>query len=382
VITQKGFKYRLYPTNEQIQLLKQQAGNTRFLWNKFLAENIELHKQTGKFKFSHEMIVSLPNLKKEFDFLNQSFSQSLQMVGRQLDKAMKDCFKKSKGFPKFKKKGKQRDSFTVPQKWRLAKGFVFIPKIGEVKWVKHRPLQGKPKHITITQDGEQWYCSVTCEIEIKEKPIKSEKMIGIDVGLKTFAVFSDGTKIENPKFLRKKEEKLARQQRRLSRKVKGSQNYIKQRMKVQRIHRDIRNARLCFLHKTTHDMITKYDGFVFEDLNIKGMMQNHKLAKSVSDVAWYEFKRQTKYKSSWNFKVFQEIDRFEPTSKTCCKCGWYNKDLTLKDRVFECQGCSSKMDRDENASINILNTAARAGINVCGVRTNGFDNETEKRKSA
>jgi len=151
----KGFKYRLYPTEEQRQILLQHGGNTRFLWNYLLGDNMEYHKRTGKFKFAHEMVVSIPKIKREYDFLTLSFSQSLQMVARQLDKALKDCFENDKGFPKYKAKSKMRDSFTIPQKWKLRRGAVYIPKIGWVRWRKHRALQGKPKHITITQDGDQ-----------------------------------------------------------------------------------------------------------------------------------------------------------------------------------------------------------------------------------
>jgi len=353
MIILKGFKYRLYPNKEQVKSLKQQAGNTRFLWNYFLADNQLYYQETGKFKFAHELIVSLPKLKEEFDFLSLSFSQSLQTVGRNFDKALKDSFKKTKGFPVFKCKHKMKDSFTVPQKFRLKKGYVFIPKIGEVKWAKHRALQGKPKHITITQDGEQWFCSVTCEIKVKEKIKKKDKIIGIDLGLKSFAVFSDNTIIDNPKHLKNKTIKLVKESRRLSKKIIGSKNREKQRIKVQKVHRDIRNARNDFQHKLTHDMIIKYDGFIFEDLNIKGMVKNHKLAKSISDVSWGDFKRKIRYKSIENFKYCIDIDRFEPSSKTCNICEYYKKDLELKDREWICPQCGTNHDRDINASINI-----------------------------
>ncbi|HUW23277.1 MAG TPA: RNA-guided endonuclease TnpB family protein [bacterium] len=368
----KGFKYKLCPTEEQKQLLLQHGGNARFLWNYLLADNIKHHKQTGKFKFAHEMTVNVPKIKKEYDFLKLSFSQSLQMVARQLDKALEDCFKNGKGFPQFKKKQKENDSFTVPQKWRLGKGFVFIPKTGEVKWIKHRALQGKPKSITISQDGDQWYCSVLCEIEIPDIEKSTDNIVGVDVGLKNFATLSDGTIIENPRNLMKLEEKLKKEQRELSKKQKDSKNRYKQRKKVQKIHRKIRNARLVFLHKTTSNMIAKYSGFVSEDLNIKGTMKNHHLAKSIADVSWYKFKRQLEYKSLWNGEYFLQIGRFEPTSKTCSNCG-YVQEMPLSKRNFNCPSCGLSTHRDLNASINILNiglaTLGRRESNACGVGT-------------
>jgi putative transposase len=292
------------------------------------------------------------------------------MVARQFDRALKDSFKKEKGFPSFKKKALLNDSFTCPQKWRLGKGFVFIPKIGKVKWTKHRQLQGKPKSITISQDGDKWYCSVLCEHEIKEQEKKTENVVGIDVGLKEFAVLSDRTVIKNPKHLKSAEEKLALVQKRLTKKQKGSRNRFKQRMKVRKIHTKIKNVRQDFLHKTTSNMIAKYDGVVLEDLNVRGMMKNHCLAKSIADVSWSEFKRQLKYKAMWNSKQFVLIGRFEPTSKTCSNCG-YIQDMPLGRRQYNCPYCGISIDRDLNASINIkslgLDTLGRSGINACGV---------------
>jgi len=374
MIIHKGFKYRLDPTCEQKQLLLQHAGNTRFLWNNLLANNIEYYKKEGKFNFGHVMITSLPSLKEEYDFLKLSFSQSLQTVGRQLNEALTRFLKERKtnnkiGFPKFKKKSLERDSFHCPQKWSLYKKSVKIPKIGKVPWIKHRPLQGRPKSITITQNGDQWFCSVLCEVTIKEKQKKDKNIVGIDVGLKDFAVLSDGEVIKRQRITNKYEDRLAKEQRRLSRKEKGSNNRYKQRIVVKRVHRKIRNSRKDFLHKTTHDIITKYDGFCLENLNVSGMMKNEKLSKSIADVSWNEFKRQLEYKSLWNFKHFIQIDRWFPSTKTCSSCGG-KQSMELSDRVYECKECGFVMDRDLNAAVNILkeglNTLGHRGINACG----------------
>jgi putative transposase len=194
---------------------------------------------------------------------------------------------------------------------------VYIPKVGEVEWIKHRPIKGKVKHITVKQDGDQWYCSVNVEIKAKIPTIKDENIVGIDFGLKTYATMSDGEVVDNPKVLNKYQRKLKRATRSLSRKAKGGCNRKKQRVRVSRIHRKIRNVRRDFQHKCTRSMIAKCDGFVLEDLNIKGMVKNHCLAKAISDVGWYEAKRQLKYKSEWFGKLYLEVGRFDPSSKCC-----------------------------------------------------------------
>lgn len=368
---QKGFKYRLKPTAEQRQLLLPQGGNARFLWNLLLADNIEHHKTTGRFKFAHEMVVSIPQLKEKHDFLKLSFSQSLQTVARDLDKTMKSCFKKQSRFPGCKRKNLERDSFTVPQKWRLSKGYVFIPKVGEVKWIKHRPLEGEPKKITITQDGDRWYCSVLCEFDLPDRPKDGSNLVGIDVGLRFFATLSDGAVIDNPKHLRKSEKRLADAQRSLSKKAKGSQNRKKQRKQVQKLHRKIRNQRFDFLHKASNSVIAKHS-VVLEDLDVQGMMKDHSLSRAISDAGWFEFRRQLEYKANWYGKLFIVIERREPTSKRCSSCGNI-QEMPLEKTTYSCPACGLTMDRDLNAARNILklglNTAGRAGINACGVGT-------------
>jgi len=193
MIVNKGFKYKIKPTENQLKNILQQGGNSRFLWNKLLEINMNKYKEEGKFNFSYSMVMDIPRLKEEFPFLKESFSQSLQTVGRQLNTALCNFLKERKtnkniGFPVFKSKSKENDSFHCPQKWGLYKNCVQIPKIGKVQWIKHRPLQGKPKSITISQDGNDWYCSVLCEVNIKDKELKKDNIVGIDVGLKDFAI--------------------------------------------------------------------------------------------------------------------------------------------------------------------------------------------------
>lgn len=369
MLIQRGYKYRILPTKKQERSLLQCGGNTRFLWNYVLKINQDYYKETGKFKFYYELSALLPTIKEEYPFLKESFSQSLQMVLRQFDRALKDSFKKEKGFPSFKKKVLLNDSFTCPQKWRLSKGFVFIPKIGEVKWIKHRAMKGKPKSITISRDDNKWYCSVLCEYTVPDRAKKCDNVIGCDVGLKEFATLSDGSIISNPRHIKKYEEKLAKEQRKLSKMQKGGKNRFKQRLKVRKIQNKIRDTRKDFLHKTSNSIAKNYDGIIVEDLNVKGMMKNHHLAKSISDVSWSEFNRQLEYKCRQEFKHYLKIGRFEPTSKTCSNCG-YVQEMPLSKRVFNCPNCGISIDRDLNASLNIrnigLNTGGHTGIYACG----------------
>ena len=364
----KGFKFRIYPTKEQEISLLQCGGNARFLWNYVLELNKTFYKETKKFKFYHELASLLPELKKEFPFLKLSYSQSLQTVLRNFEKSLKESFKK-KGFPRFKKKLLLNDSFAYPQGWRFNKGFVKIPKIGEVRWRKHRNLQGKPKKITVSQDGSNWYCSVLCEIKTPEQEKKTENLVGCDVGLKNFLILSDGKVIPNPRYLNQYRDKLTKAQRKLSRKQKGSRNRFKQRLKVRKLHNKIRDIRKDFLHKLSNLIAKDYDGIVVEDLNIKGMVKNPKLARSISDVSWSEFFRQLKYKCKWFFKHFIKIDRWYPSSKTCSSCGSI-QEMPLSKRTFNCPDCGILIDRDLNASINIknlgLHTLGHRGINACG----------------
>lgn len=389
MIILKGFKYKLKPTDEQKQMLLQHGGNTRFVYNKLLETNEKKYKEEGKFNFGYDMKMSIPEMKAAFPFLKLSNSQSLQRVGDNFDGALKRFLKDRKinpniGFPSHKKRF-ENDSFYVPQNFGLYKTKVQIPKIGKIQWIKHKPLQGKPKSVTISQDGKDWFCSVLCEVNIKEKPFKEENMVGIDVGLKEFATLSDGTSVKRLRITKKYEDKLSKEQRRLSRKVKGSNNRNKQRSIVRKVHRKIKNVRKDFLHQTTYDMITKYDGFCLEKLNVEGMLKNHKLAKSIQDVSWFEFNRQLEYKSKWNFKHYVQIDTFFPSTKTCSGCG-SKKNISLEERTYICEECGLIIDRDLNASINIeregirmlKNTIGTMGINACGDAPIGASMKQEK----
>ena len=213
MLIRKAFKFRLYPTEEQAAALRQHGGNARFLYNLLLERHDRMYEEENRSWRRNEMIVSIPGIKGEFPFLKDSFSHSLQHVAIQLHNAYVNFFSGRAKHPTFKSKHQNNDSFTVPDKWRLGRKFVFLPKVGEVRWKQHRPIEGIPKHLTVTQNGDRWFCSVNCEVEIQDPAVPDGPFVGIDLGLKSFAVLSDGAVVENPKHLRRMEEKLRREQR-------------------------------------------------------------------------------------------------------------------------------------------------------------------------
>lgn len=362
MIINKAYNFRIYPTKAQIPILISQFGQVRFVYNFFLRKRIDFYaihageKKQGLNYFDTANM--LTKLKKcpETIWLRKSNAQVLQQSLRHLDIAYNNFFNKYCKFPSFKKKtGLQ--SFTVPQGFKFSpdNGVLIIPKITPIKIIAHRNIEGTIKHVTIkkTPSGK-YFASLCCEIEKNIIPKCSGRKIGIDLGLKSFLVTSDNENISPPKFLRKSEKKLIKFQRLLSRKVKGSNKRNKARIKVARIHEKISNQRKDFLHKLSHRLVSENQAIFSENLNVRGIMANHHLAKSVSDAGWGEFIRQIKYKSEWNGVHFGQIDRFFPSSKRCNSCGWVNNLLSLKDREWLCQGCKKVIDRDLNAAQNIL----------------------------
>ena len=361
-IIQKSFKYRIYPTAEQERAFASHFGQARFVYNHFLRERIDYYAENkGGEKQSlnyHDTSKMLTELKKdpEFFWLKGSNAQSLQQSLRHLDTAYTRFFKGKTEFPKFKKKG-NKQSVSIPQKFYIDTEVqkLRIPKMAPLKIVLHRPTEGKMKSVTIFKmPSGRYFASILCEIKIDVEPKQAGKEIGIDLGLKSFLVTSDGETINSPKFLRQSEKKLKRLQRQLSKKVKGSNRRNKARIKVACIHERITNQRNDFLHKLSHRLVAENQGIFAESLNVKGMVKNHCLAKSISDAAWSEFLRQINYKSEWEGTHFGQIDRWFPSSKRCRECGWINNSLKLSDREWTCLGCGSVVDRDLNAAQNIL----------------------------
>ena len=361
-VINKAFQYRLHPTAEQEKILASQFGQSRFVYNFFLRKRIDYYAENkGKEKQSlnyYDMAKMLTELKQQPDtiWLKESNSQALQQSLRHLDNAYNNFFNNGFKFPVFKKKsGKQ--SFSVPQNFGIdvKANRLNIPKLSPLKITLHREIEGQMKSITVSKTSSgKYFASVLCEIEKDIKPKQIGGEIGIDLGLKSFLVTSKNERVDPPKFLRKSEEKLKRLQQLLSRKKKGSNRRDKARIKVARIHEKISNQRKDFLHKLSNRLVSENQAIFTENLNVKGIIINHRLAKSVSDAGWGEFIRQIKYKSEWSGVRFGQIDRFFPSSKRHNACGWINEPLTLKDREWTCQGCGQIVNRDFNAAQNIL----------------------------
>jgi putative transposase len=376
MIIRKAYKYRIYPNSEQEKKLTKQFGASRFIYNYFLRKRIDYYTETGKglnYYTTQKMLTELKK-KPEYNWLSEVHAQSLQMTLRNLDIAYNNFFNKKNKFPKFKKKN-HHQSCQYPQFFRFIDNKLYIPKIGNVKLKLSCPIHGKMKNLTIskTKSGK-YFASIQVEQEIQEPEYKGNK-IGIDLGLKDFAVTSDNQKYPASKFFQKSEKKLAKIQREFSRKQKGSKGQEKARIKLARQHEKIANQRQDFLHKLSRQLIEENQLIVIEDLNVKGMVKNHCLAKSISDVGWSEFVRQLKYKGEWYGCQVEQIDRFFPSSKRCFHCGYINQNLTLNDRTWTCPECKTELDRDVNAAKNILNwyTVGTTEINADGqnVRPSG-----------
>jgi len=433
----KAYKFRLKPTKEQVAMLKRHGGNSRFIWNKLLEFAKTTKKDTGRYPNQSLLQKKIIQLKSANDFMKISHSQPIQVNALRLHKTYLDAFqpevvaernqkvaqahtikdeeKKAKalakaldfGLPKFKSKNQHSDSLFYPQNTIVKRSRMHFPKLGWINYIKHRKVEGTIKFVTITQDGNQYYASITCEVEIKEKvkpPIDKANIVGADVGLEKFAVLSDKTVIENPRTLKRYLKKLRRESRRLSRKEnketgektiygkdikKSSSNRNKQIIKVQKLHRKIRNIRKNFLHQTTHRIIITYDGVVLENLDIKAMFRENSKAmnRSIADVSWYEFARQLAYKSIWNSKYFVQVDQYFASTQLCSQCGSMAH-LSLKDRMYVCPNCGAVLDRDYNSSLNLknegirilINTVGITGIQACGSIPLGVEVKREKRR--
>ena len=366
----KSYRYRLEPTEEQKVLLNKHFGSTRFIYNHFLNEKNNQYKETKKSDNYKKQAEKLTYLKNEEGtlWLNEVNSQCLQQSLKNLETAFKNFFKKTSKYPKFKSK-KGKNSFRVPQHIKVIDGRIFVPKFKEgIKLIEHRPFIGTIKQCTFSKDCRNKYF-VSILVETTVEPLKpTNRTVGIDLGIKDFVITSDGKKYENPRYTKRYEEKLKVAQRHLSRKIKGSHQYEKQRLKVAKVHEKISNSRKDNLHKVSIDLIKSYDVICLEDLNIKKMLKNHILAKHIADCGWGSFINMLQYKAEWNNKTIIKIDRFFPSSKTCSLCGWIKEDLELNDREWFCKSCGCFHDRDLNAAKNILNQ----GLKIISVGTTEY----------
>ncbi len=356
----KAYKYQLNPKLSQIEILNKYLGCARFIYNWGLNQKIELYKNNKQKLSRNDLSNQMTQLKKQEStvWLQEVYSQILQQSLRHLDCAFSKFFKEKKGFPRFKSK-KNKCSFSIPQntKVNFHNNTVYLPKIGEVKFRNSRQFTGKIKTCTISRTPtNKYFVSILVETQESKKvkyQIKEDQTVGIDLGLIDFATLSTGETISNPKYLNKSLKRLKCLQRRHSRKKKSSKNREKHRIKLARQYEKVRNQRNDFLHKVSTKIIRENQTIVLEDLNVSGMMKNHKLAKSISDVGWSTFVNYLKYKSEWYGNNIVFINRFEPSSKKCNNCGSIKENLTLEDRNWVCEICNTEHDRDINAAINI-----------------------------
>lgn len=365
----KTYKFEIYPTNTQKEELEKHFGCVRWVYNHFLNERKEQYQANKKSDNYYKQAKTLTQLKKqeEYKWLNEASCQALQFSLRCLDTAYLNFFRGNTKYPKFKSK-KGKNSFTVPdsRKFRITEtGRLVIPKFREgFKFKEKREIKGELRKCTISKSPTGRYYASICVIESHTPHKKTGKSVGVDLGIKDLAVTSEGKKYKNHRYTKKYEKDLRVAQKHLSRKKKGSNSFERQRRKVAKIHEKISNCRKDTLHKISCNLVKEYDIICVEDLNVKGMMANHKLAKHISDVSWGTFIQMLEYKSEWNDKKLVKIGRFYPSSKTCNECGWINQGLRLSDRIWTCVN-GHKLDRDINAAKNIL----KEGINFIGTES-------------
>jgi putative transposase len=379
----QAFKFRIVPKGEQQRAMRQFAGNARKIWNLALARQQQNHADGQAFTNSFGMNNWLPAWKEEFPYLQYSPSQTLQQVTKDLERAFKNFFEKRADFPRFKKKGRSSDSFRFPQGCKLEQNNnrIFLPKLGWVRYHNSRDVLGEIKNVTVSQSNGQWFVSIQTQREVEQPLPTATASVGIDVGIARFATLSDTIHIEPLNSFKQHQIRLARYQRRMSRKVKFSSNWRKAKARIQKIHSDIANARKDFLHKASTTISKNHALVCVEDLQVRNMSQSSKgtseqpgrsvkqksgLNRAILDQGWGEFRRQLEYKLDWNGGVFVAIDP-RNTSRTCPSCRHISADNRTTQADFVCVECGYTNHADVVGAINILERGHR--LLACGEKT-------------
>ena len=372
---EKAYKFRIYPNKTQEILIQKTFGCVRFVYNYFLDKRITAYKEDKVTLTYNKCSKELTRLKQELTWLKEPDKCSLQNALKHLDRAFQNFFNRGNvGYPKFKSKKNRHKSYKTNfnnNNIAFEGSKIKLPKLGKVRIRDKQIPQGRILNATVSQTPSgKYFVSICCTDVEKPDFIRTDKYVGIDLGIKDFVITSDGDRYSNPKYLKQSLNKLAKSQRELSRKTRGGSNWDKARIKVARLYERITNQRKDMLNKLSSELVRKYDVICIEDLQVSNMIKNHNLAQSISDASWSEFVRQLEYKSKWYGKELIRVDRFFPSSQTCNVCGYINKATkNLAVRAWICPNCNAKHDRDINASINILHegmrTVGTTGIAQC-----------------
>lgn len=363
-----AYKYRLYPNKEQQEYFAKCFGCVRFIYNRMLSDKIDYYTETK------QRLNNTPaQYKKEYEWLKEVDSLALANAQMNLQAAYNNFFKRPEiGFPKFKSKKNNHFSYTTNNQHGtiyISDRYIKLPKIGLVRIKKHRNFDGSIKSTTISKNPSgKYFVSVLVDQENKSKLTQNDRIVGIDLGIKEFAITSDGEMIENPKYFRKSQKRLRKLQKDLSRCTKGSKNRDKCRIKIAKQYEKVTNQRKDFLHKLSTRLIRENQTICLEDLKIKSMRENRQLAKFVADVSWGEFVRQLEYKAKWYGREIIKIDTWFPSSQICSNCGHRDGKKALSIREWTCPACGTHHERDINAAINIL----KEGLRIRTVGTTGI----------